>query len=178
MKEALEGVDGVSTTADVWMTNHQSYLGLTVHWIDKDTLKRCKAIIACVRITGCHTYNVIASRIEHKKLPSYGLNGKVIGTITDNGSNFVKAFSVYSFSSPESSEAAVPEDSEDVEEDEFVSEDLDGLLQVDDESTGNLIQVQYELPPHQRCAVHTLNLTVSTDVGKYLSSSSVSRSVY
>ena len=99
----------------------------------------------------------------------------MIGTITDNGSNFVKAFSVYSISSPESSKAGVPED---VEEDEFVFEDLDGLLQVDDESTGNLTQVQYELPPHQRCAVHTLNLTANTDLDKYLSSSSVSRSVY
>ena len=131
VKETLEAVDGVSTTVDVWTANHQSYLGMTVHWIDKDTLKRCKAVIACVRITGRHTYNVIASRIEHIHA-SYGLNGKVIGTITDNGSNFVKAFSVYSISSPESSEATVPEDSEDVEEDESVFEDLDGLLQVDD----------------------------------------------
>ena len=111
---------------------------MTVHWIDKDTLKRCKAAIACVRITGCHTYDVIASRIEHVHA---SLNGKVIGTITDNGSNFVKAFSVYSISSPESSEATVPEDSEDVEEDEFVFEDLDGLLQVDDGSTEDLTQV-------------------------------------
>ena len=128
-----------------------------------------------MRITGRHTYDVIASRIEHA---SYGLNGKVIGTITDNGSNFVKAFSVYSISSAESSEATVPEDSEDVEEDEFVFEDLDGLLQADDGSTEDLIQVQYELPPHQRCAAHTLNLVASTDVDKYLSSSSASRSVY
>ena len=40
--------------------------------------------------------------------------------------NFVKAFSVYSISSPESSEASVPEDSGDVEESEFVFVDLDG----------------------------------------------------
>ena len=65
VKEALEGVDGVSTTADVWTANHRSYIGMTVHWIDTDTLKRCKAMIACVRITGHHTYDVIASRIEH-----------------------------------------------------------------------------------------------------------------
>ena len=125
VKETLEAVDGVSTTADVWTANHRSYLGMTVHWIDKDTLKRCKAAIACVRITGCHTYDVIAFKTEHIHA-SYGLNGKVIGTITHNGSNFVKAISVYSISSPKSCEATVPEDSEDVEEDEFVFEDLDG----------------------------------------------------
>ena len=167
VKEALEGVDGVSTTADVWIANHRSYLGMTVHWIDTDTLKRCKAAIACVRITGHHTYDIIVSRMEHIHA-SYGLNGKVVATITDNGSNFVKAFSVYSISSSESSKAAVPED-------EFVFEDLDGLLQVDNGSTEDLTQVQYELPPHERCAAHTLNLVASTDVDKYLSES---RSVY
>ena len=130
-----------------------------------------------MRITGCHTYDVIGARIEHIHA-SYGLNGKVIGTITDNGSNFVKAFSIYSTSLPESSEAAVPEELEDVEEDEIAFADLDRLLQVDDGSTEDLTQVQYELPPHQRCAAHTLNLVVSTDVDKYLSSSSASRSVY
>ena len=178
LKEALEAVDSVSTTANVWTANHRSNLGMTVHWIDRDTLKGRKVAIACVRITGHHTYDVIAARIEHIHA-SYGLNGKVIGTITDNGSNFVKAFSVYSTSLPEFSEAAMPEDSEDVEEDEIVFEDLNRLLQVDDGSTEeDLTQVQYELPPHQRCAAHTLNLVASTDVDKYLSSSSTSRSVY
>ena len=65
-----------------------------------------------------------------------------------------------------------------MEEDEIAFEDLDRLLQVDDGSTEDLTQVQYELPPHQRCAAHTLNLVASTDVDKYLSSSLASRSVY
>jgi len=35
VKESLEAVDGVATTADVWTAHHRSYLGMTVHWIDK-----------------------------------------------------------------------------------------------------------------------------------------------
>ena len=85
---------------------------------------------------------------------------------------------VYSVSSPESSEAAVWEDTEDVEENKFVFEDLAGLLQVDDGSTEDLTQLQYKLPQHQKCAAHILNLVGSTHIDKCLSSSSASRSVY
>ena len=105
----------------------------------------------------------------------------MVGTITDNGSDFVKAFSLYSVSSLSPSESVkvftVQEDS-DVEDDEYVLEDVHGLLQANDDSTEDLTQVQYELPPHQRCAAHTLNLVASNDIDKYLSSSPSSRSVY
>ena len=63
-KEALEVVDVVCTTVDAWTAYLRSYLGMTAHWIDPKTLQRQKVAIACTRIMGRHTYDVLASKIE------------------------------------------------------------------------------------------------------------------
>ena len=174
VKEALDGVDHISTTADVWTAHHKSYLGMTAHWIDQKSLKRQKAAIACVRVIGRHTYDVLAASIEeiHRK---YRLSGKVTATVTDNGSNFVKAFETFASQLPGGSDEASSHDNE--EDDDVTFTNLHDLMG-QDSGDNDLTQIEYELPPHQRCAAHTLNLVASKDVDKHLSSSSLSRSVY
>ena len=93
---------------------------------------------------GRHTYmyDVLASKIEQVHA-SYSLVGKVCATITDNGSNFVKAFTVYSDSANDTAEDVEPE-GEDV-----AFEDIDELLTLDPEETNiddDLTRVQYDLP--------------------------------
>ena len=104
LKEILEGVNFVSTTADVWKSCNKGFFGMTVHWIDPSTLKRCKATISCSWLTGHNTYDVLAEKIEsvHRQ---FGLSEKVTATITDNGSNFVKAFKTFSTDTSVSEEA-------------------------------------------------------------------------
>ena len=121
-------------------------------------------------------HDVLACKIEQLHT-SYSLAGKVCATITDNGSNFVKAFTVFSDS------ANCTKECEDVEEEgeDVAFENVDELLSVDPEETNiddDLTQVQYDLPPHYRCAAHTLNLVASKDVDKFLSSSTTSKTVY
>ena len=39
------------------------YLGMTVHWIDSNTLKRHKAAIACTQMMDCQMYDVLTTKI-------------------------------------------------------------------------------------------------------------------
>ena len=109
--------------------------------------------------------------------------GKISATVTDNGSNFVKAFATFAVQEPASHEvnsfAYDDDDDDEIELDDDVTfTNLHDLITPDQDEEDDLKQVKYELPPHQRCAAHTLNLVASTDVDKHLSSCSLSRSIY
>ena len=99
--------------ADVWTANQQSYLGITVHWIEPSTLRRHKAAIACTRITGHHTYDVLAAKIEN--VHETELSDKPSATVTNNGSNFVWAFATFALPDV-SSASSISEDKLELEE--------------------------------------------------------------
>ena len=179
VKTALEVVDAVSTTADVWTGHIRSYLGMTVHWVDPTTLKCCKAALCCNRVVGRQTYDVLAAKIKHVH-SSYGLTRKVTATVTDNRSNFVKALTMFSL--PDSAHVSIDSSSSVMEEDspteEVTFENVHDCLELDRVDTDDdLTQLEYELPPHERCAAHTLNLVASSDVGSYNTSTSIHKSV-
>ncbi len=81
---------------------------------------------------GSHTHDVIAAAIDsvHKE---FGIASKVNCTITDNGSNFLKAFKVFSCSSstaPNEAENSQDFDFQDVDEDEdFVYLDIGDIFE-------------------------------------------------
>ena len=146
IKQILENIDVVCTTVDAWTAHHRSYLGMTAHWIDPYTLNRHKVAITCTRITGRHTCDVLASKIEQIHA-SYSIVGKVCATITDNGSNFVEAFTVFLDS------ACANPTTEDIEEEgeDVAFENVDELLSLNPEETNiddDLTQVQFDLPPN------------------------------
>lgn len=88
---------------------------------------------------------------------------QAVKTATDNGSNFIKAFQVYggdenNHAVRSDGDASQPGEDEDDEEGgeevEFV--DVSALLNEDD-------GFEFQLPKHQRCACHLLNLIATVD---------------
>jgi len=151
----------VATTTDAWSCYGKSYIGVTVHWIHKETLERKSAYLALRRLKGSHTYDVIAGALDDIHA-EYGITRKIVRTTTDNGANFVKAFSMFSAPSQDDTYADADDASDD--DGDATTEPVDvysTLSETDSQSEG-----EYSLPRHQRCGCHTLNLVATVDADK------------
>ena len=171
IRQQLADQSAVCTTADIWSCMHKSYLGVTAHWISHD-LNRRSVALACARLKGSHTYDVVADHlmIVHSQ---FGLDHTNISfTVTDNGSNFVKAFAEYH----ETEEVRSEESDDGVGYDDDSVEDTDANLQVVDVDSVLVEEcphaVDIFLPKHMRCASHTMNLLATNDFQKIISADS------
>ncbi|XP_065315273.1 uncharacterized protein LOC135924151 [Gordionus sp. m RMFG-2023] len=169
MKESLilnlSDVSYVCTTADCWTHNRRAYLGVTAHWIDPKNLKRKSVALALKRIIGCQTYDILSNIIAeiHR---SYKIQNKVCKMITDNGSNFLKAFRIFGEDNNNNNTSNIPdkniEDGEQEEDDEMEFE----IIDVHD-ILGSSIKSSM-LPSHHRCSCHNLNLIATVDAEEAL----------
>ena len=92
IKMILDNIQYVCVTADVWSGGKRSFFGYTCHWLDAQTFERKSVALACRRFPGSHSFDRVAEIILEIN-EQYGLPvQKILYTITDNGSNFVKAF--------------------------------------------------------------------------------------
>ena len=152
----------IATTTDFWSAHRRSYIGITAHWLDTETLERKSCVLACRRLKRSHTYDVLAAQLEDIHT-EFEIRSKVVMTTTDNGSNFVKAFSIFSISSASEEQ----EDSQDAEDAGAVNEDEECSFEDVFEDLSQASKgFEYQLPPHHRCSAHTLNLISTTDAEK------------
>lgn len=172
MIEAMKSVDYIATTTDCWSARRRSFIGVTAHWLDPESLKRVSAALACKRLKGSHTFDVLANALNDIHA-EFEIRGKIVTTTTDNGSNFVKAFKVFAEDENNNTGAQVKDEEEEEadndEEVEFV--DVSSLLDEDD-------GFEFQLPKHQRCACHILNLIATTDARKAVSNDAYKKLYY
>jgi len=70
-------------------------MGMTVHYIDADKLERFSFMLDCKRINYSHIFENIGKLI-YEIHTEYNLNvEKITHNITDNASNFSKAFNIF-----------------------------------------------------------------------------------
>ncbi|CAD6224165.1 GSCOCG00011766001-RA-CDS [Cotesia congregata] len=173
LKNMIKSAQYVCITADTWSSKSRRFIGMTVHWIDQNSFERRFYAMACRRLTGIHSYDRIAKTIEsiHR---SFGIDKhKITATVTDNGSNYVKAFNELGVSNEllfleEVSELEVPQC--EIDEDDCIEAE-------DFESRPDNCPVE-TLAHHIRCASHILNLVATTDVMKIIAATESLQSNY
>lgn len=116
---------------------------MTAHYICPDTLQRRSASITLRRIIGKHTNDILSKNIQDI-LIEYKILSKIVKIVTDNGSNFVKALNP----------------TEDNENDIMLNENVQvvNLTKILRNSSNS------NIPLHQRCAAHTVNLCMQSDI--------------
>ena len=139
--------------------------------INDSTMERIAGALACRRFKGDHTYLKISELLDDI-MNEYSISiSNVVSTVTDNGSNFVKAFREFGIKSID----ALIKDSESDSENEYdatndpVDRDSNELeiASYEDEDSQELGPTP-SLPNHVRCASHTLSLVATTDAKKVL----------
>lgn len=184
LKQNIISIQYVCTTADCWTTRRRSFLGVTVHWLTNELVRKSYCL-AVRRIRGSHTYDVLAKLLEeiHEE---FNLNHKLTATITDSGSNFIKAFRVFGVTNDKEVESQHNNENElsdsesdsqsncDIaaEESENVNQNVNKdmnffpITEILNSSNAALHSPTYSLPPHRKCACHMLNLVATADLQK------------
>jgi hypothetical protein len=161
-KEFLN-VTHVATTTDCWTSSAKSYIGVTAHWFDRDP-ERQSAALACRCCHGRHMHALLANSLNEIH-SEYGIRSKVSHTMTANGSNFVKAFKVFSGTKASETDGDDDDDVDELDDEdsshEFHAVEIDNILilqTITDEDND-----AFSMSPHHQCASHTLNLVVTSD---------------
>lgn len=126
----------VCITTDIWTHSARSYLGISVHYFDKNW-KQKSYILAFRFLKERHTYEYLARCLNEIFNEFKLLADKITHAVTDGGSNFCKAFKIFGKKTDFSKSLAAIEciNSEDTSDDEedIVVFDNDPILVLGDD---------------------------------------------
>jgi len=174
LKRHLASAQYVCTTADAWSTRGRGYRGVTAHWTTNESMIRHSAALACRRLRGAHTYDVLAESLNDV-FTEYNLSiSKMVRCVTDNGSNFTKAFREFGIVVNQHSG---DDSSDDDDGEDFADVTLESVDQILNEDTGDTAPAII-LPPHHLCSSHTLSLLAVTDIPKILAENAALKRIH
>lgn len=94
LKELLSKQKYLCVTADVWTSHAQSYLGVTVHFVD-ESFNRRSFLLGFKKMKKRQTYDILAQALDDI-FRDYSINeGQITNIVTDGGSAFCKMFKKY-----------------------------------------------------------------------------------
>lgn len=195
LREILAKQKYLCITADVWSSRAQSYLGVTVHYINESFVRE-SYLLAFKELKVKQTYKELAKALNEVFVDYDITKSKITNIVTDGGSAFCKMFKEFGAEV----DATVGDDSDEINE---ATEDLDiitpfmedmngelfasEILDFNDEITNGESELlinddfdnylngfneseepQIELPKQRRCVSHMLNL-LSKDFSNKLS---------
>lgn len=105
--EKFDAASNICVTTDFWSCHRRGFLGMTIHMIKHDDLSRESYALACKRVKGAHTAEVIKKEFMGI-LNSFNIDPlKVIKIVTDGAANFNKAFKLLKAEFQNASEASI-----------------------------------------------------------------------
>lgn len=119
LKELMAKQENLCLTTDVWSSRAQSYLGVTVHFINS-SFRRESYVLAFKELKFRQTYKELAKNLD-EVFKDFDLDtSKITNIVTDGGSAFCKMFKVYGDEAGSESEQheELDSDIEDVDIDE------------------------------------------------------------
>lgn len=170
--EAFQKAKWMSATADAWSAHKRAYMGVTVHYVNQETLHLESVSLCCRRFRNAHTGEAIAKMLL-EILEEFNIVQKMQNIVTDNAANFAKAFKMKlpTRATTANNDSCVDQQEANVEAEEDVDADYDESVE-SVEITELLNETDFEsetgymLPQHKRCGNHTLNLIASSDALK------------
>lgn len=90
MKNVLQTFDFLSATSDIWTRYNKSFIAVTVHCTNSESLETESFFIACEKFEGRHTKGAVAQKL-HDIFKKYDILDKVHYITTDAAGEYVYA---------------------------------------------------------------------------------------
>lgn len=93
-RESFKGVQYFCATSDIWSRSNRSFIAVTVHYFENNTLEIRSKFVACEHFPGRHTHDRVASKLK-SILERFNILDRVNFVTTDGAGEYTAAFKYF-----------------------------------------------------------------------------------